>query len=348
MFVVNVVSGKGGTGKTLISALLSELLSKKGYSVAVVDLDIFVRGVTALLYFGQKENLNLRRTGLSSVADLIMDKEIRSHSHSSNSTEDVPLPSDRQIAVLEYRKFHVCPAVARIDEILNHDDIMPDTYKSAKNAVDGVIEGIRQKGPFDVIILDSRAGFDEMIAASHSASDCSLLVEEDDQISSITAANLMQQLQNVKANSQVYRVINKWRGSTYSDTRHLGNVPFDADVVSSYGDDNFFDEIVKSTFEPAIVDIWNKLCEREGQKFFLSSNRVSPLPSKRIEDRTLSFHAKERFFIVYGLMLAVVGLVMSIGGRDTVTRLIEDPFSAIGFMSTVMGVVVVVFALARR
>lgn len=346
MFVVNVVSGKGGTGKTLISATLAELLSKHGNRVAVVDLDIFVRGVTALLYFGQRENLNLRRQQLSSVADLVMD---RNDGFDKPSSKGKPNSKRRQpIAILDYRGFSVCPAVAQIDEILNHEDIMPNSFRLAKMAVDRVISGIKEKDDFDVVILDSRAGFDEMIAASHSSADCSLLIEEDDQISSITAANLMQQLQSVKAGTQAYRVVNKWKGATFSDTKHIGNVPFDADVVASYGNTEFFDEIVKSTFEPAIVDIWNRLCEKEGRNFFIKSRRISPLPATFIEQRTLNFATKERFFVVYGVILSLLGFSMVIGGREAFLRLINDPISTVGFMSSIIGILFIAFSLARR
>lgn len=331
MFVVNVVSGKGGTGKTLVSAVLSELLSIQGYNVLVVDLDIFVRGITALLYFGQRESLNLRKSGKHSVADLMQGEEKKI-----------------ELAFQSYRHFRVCPAVAFIDELLDHNDIMPHDFKSAKSSIDRLLKQVEHDSEYDVVIFDSRAGFDELIAATHSSSDCSLLIEEDDQISAVTASNLLHQLQSIKSDSQVYRAVNKWRGSTISDTKHLGNIPFDADVVANYGSDDFFSGIVKSTFEPSIVDIWNKLCDREGKNFLLRSRRISPVPTEGLEKRTLSLASRERLILIYGFMLLIFGLVLSIGGRDAVMSTLTDPFSAIGFISSLVGVLFLSFALFRK
>lgn len=38
--VIGVVSGKGGVGKSLVSALLASGLTKKGYRTAVLDADL--------------------------------------------------------------------------------------------------------------------------------------------------------------------------------------------------------------------------------------------------------------------------------------------------------------------
>ena len=38
--VVGVVSGKGGVGKTLVTAMLAVLLNRRGYHTAVLDADI--------------------------------------------------------------------------------------------------------------------------------------------------------------------------------------------------------------------------------------------------------------------------------------------------------------------
>ena len=46
--IINVISGKGGTGKSLCTAVLADALAKKCGPVLVIDLDIFVRGLTAL------------------------------------------------------------------------------------------------------------------------------------------------------------------------------------------------------------------------------------------------------------------------------------------------------------
>jgi septum site-determining protein MinD len=48
--VISIVSGKGGCGKSLQTAVLGRALSREGERVLLLDLDIFVRGLTILLY----------------------------------------------------------------------------------------------------------------------------------------------------------------------------------------------------------------------------------------------------------------------------------------------------------
>ena len=47
--IINLVSGKGGTGKSLLTAVLGRALAREGLNVLIIDLDIFVRGLTILL-----------------------------------------------------------------------------------------------------------------------------------------------------------------------------------------------------------------------------------------------------------------------------------------------------------
>src|SRR5436305_13904802 len=47
--LISIVSGKGGTGKTLLTAVLGRALAREGLRILLVDLDIFVRGLTILL-----------------------------------------------------------------------------------------------------------------------------------------------------------------------------------------------------------------------------------------------------------------------------------------------------------
>ena len=59
--IINVISGKGGTGKTLLTAVMAELLANAGADVLAIDMDVFVRGLTALLYFHKNEVINITK-----------------------------------------------------------------------------------------------------------------------------------------------------------------------------------------------------------------------------------------------------------------------------------------------
>jgi len=53
--IINIISGKGGTGKSLVTAVLGRLIAQEGASVLLVDLDLFVRGLTHFFYLYKKE-----------------------------------------------------------------------------------------------------------------------------------------------------------------------------------------------------------------------------------------------------------------------------------------------------
>jgi septum site-determining protein MinD len=69
-FIINISSGKGGSGKTLLASVLAEFLSSRRIRVLLVDLDIFARGLTALLYFRTPDQLRLIETGELAVSDI--------------------------------------------------------------------------------------------------------------------------------------------------------------------------------------------------------------------------------------------------------------------------------------
>jgi Mrp family chromosome partitioning ATPase len=60
--VVAVMSGKGGVGKSSVSAMLASALAKKGYKVAVLDADI--TGPSIPQAFGIKENVYATEEGI--------------------------------------------------------------------------------------------------------------------------------------------------------------------------------------------------------------------------------------------------------------------------------------------
>src|ERR1700680_3649830 len=131
--VINVVSGKGGTGKTLFCAVLADLLGNHGISVLVVDLDIFVRGLTALLYFHRKEALRLTAEGKASVADVLLHRE-----------------SVMSLGIENYRSCEVLPSVSRIDETLNFRDTLPASSGEAKELLAGLISALPAR--FEIVL----------------------------------------------------------------------------------------------------------------------------------------------------------------------------------------------------
>jgi len=63
--VIAVVSGKGGVGKSSVSALLAVSLAKQGYRTGVLDADI--TGPSIPKMFGLRQKPNFNKTGIDSV-----------------------------------------------------------------------------------------------------------------------------------------------------------------------------------------------------------------------------------------------------------------------------------------
>jgi hypothetical protein len=171
-------------------------------------------------------------------------------------------------------------------------------------------------------------------------------VEEDDLVSRITSDNLSGQL-GMTGPTPIYRIVNKSLGRHSERIGDLGQIPFDADIMRSYGEDAFWTNITKSYLEPALVDIWNNLCRNEKMEFQLQSSRMSPIPVQNLEKRLLKITLAERVFVLYGVAFALIGLIMSIGGNDLLLSFRQDPIRLFGIVTAMGGVLIAAFGLLR-
>ncbi|KAF1061569.1 Iron-sulfur cluster carrier protein [Burkholderia gladioli] len=339
--IINIVSGKGGTGKTLLACVLADLLGNQSTKkVVVVDLDFFVRGLTSLLYFHSDERLHLTRKDQLPVASYFIDKS--------------PLNTERaRIALLKYRSFEVVPAVSRIDERLNFQDIGPDTKDQACHILGKILKSIPEE--YEYIILDSRAGYDELIAATHELSDVSLCVEEPDPISKVTADNLIAQL-SADSQTPIFRLTNKARASTIAlesvrksrSVDDLGDIPFDMDIMNSFGSPRFWDELQGSLYRWALVAAWNRLAQKLELDVTLRSERKSPLVSETVEARVGVLGSKERVLFVYGIVVAISGLLYGILGKELLDVLREDPTRMAALATGAFGALISLYAFLRK
>lgn len=56
--VVGVVSGKGGVGKSMVTAMLAVLMSRKGYNVGILDADITGPSIPKMFGIGSRAKMN--------------------------------------------------------------------------------------------------------------------------------------------------------------------------------------------------------------------------------------------------------------------------------------------------
>ncbi|MDC5704754.1 ParA family protein [Vibrio europaeus] len=309
--IINVISGKGGTGKTLLTAVLADMLGNEGYSVLVIDLDVFVRGLTSLLYFHKKETIQLTQENKMSVAEYFIDKG------------DVDISGKSKFSIERYRSFDVLPSVSRVDEILNFKDIMPDNKSEARDIVSSMLKTIDKD--YDFIILDSRAGYDELISATHYLSDLSICVEEEDDISKITSDNLVKQLEE-DADVPIFRVTNKARAISSekdlsgSGIEHLGKVPFDMDVMESFGTFHFWDDISRTLYKASLARAWNLLSSKLRLEKPVSQTRMSVVGSEKLEKRLQFVTLRDRISLLYSVLITIIGLVYGVFGQEGLTQ----------------------------
>lgn len=334
--VINIVSGKGGTGKTLLSATLAELIGNQGKSVLVVDLDIFVRGLTALLYFHQGESLKLIKEKKYTVSDIFIQK------FSNKKVE---------LGIKRYRSFDVIPSVPSIDILLNFNDIFPDNYDEASSFLQTILNSIPHQ--YDFVLLDSRAGFDELIAATHELSDFSICIQEEDPISNITAENLVRQLEKNK-NSKVFRIINKARGISNIDDLNkmqrkefsfIGTIPFDKDVLNSFGEKTFWRDISKSLYISAASKAWNRLSNMMDLELKLPEPRISPFGNEKIESRIGILSISSRISFILGLFISILGFIIGFVGSDIFDVFKENPTRTIAFTIGLMGLMIALLSV---
>lgn len=340
MKIINIVSGKGGTGKTLLTAVLAEMLGNADCSVIVIDLDVFVRGLTSLLYYHKKEKLQLSKEDELTVAEFFMTKG------------DPEISGKNKLSISRYRSFDVIPSVARVDEILSFSDLMPDDKSEANILISRLISMIPDS--YDYVFFDSRAGYDELISASHSYSDITICVEEEDNISKITTDNLINQMK-LDCSNPIFRLVNKSRNSTIDSlldsVNHIGRVPFDMDVMRSFGNETFWDDIGKTLYKTALANAWNSLANKMELSPTITISRVSPLGGIALEKKLQFYSAKDRVLIIYGVILAIMGVAYPLFKRGAFTNLLSSKTLTLDLVSTgisIFGFILTIYVILKR
>ena len=326
MKVINIVSGKGGTGKTLLTAVLAETLGNEDCKVLVVDLDVFVRGLTSLLYYHKKEKVQLCADDELTIAEFFMTKG------------DTLTSGKTKLAISRYRSFDVTPSVSRVDELLLFSDLMPDDKIEAKEIISNLISLIPDD--YDYVFFDSRAGYDELIAASHFYSDITICVEEEDNISKITTDNLIKQMQE-DCDSPIFRLINKSSASgdefSQNSVSHIGKIPFDMDVMRSFGKEGFWNEISKTLYKNSLSIAWNNLANKMDLLPRIKLTRVSPVGSGYIEKQLQFFSLKDRVIILYGIALGFLGVLYPLYNIGMIKELFSNKGFILNIASSIMG-----------
>ena len=253
--LINIVSGKGGTGKSLLSAVLARMVAQEGAKVLLVDFDLFVRGLSHFYYLFSKEKRKI--TTKHTVADFY-----------GVSGESIPF-NDVRFATERFYEVDILPAVSEIEAQLNYLEIEKNTVLKTKHLLLKLKEM-----DYDYIFIDNRAGVDELILETSRVCDLTVSVSESDPISKTTNENLLRHLRASKS-GKVYTIINKVKflrsfddyeqsmELISSDFNIIGQIPFDVDLFEKFGSDRFWDTANSTRYAYALAETWNKLANRE-------------------------------------------------------------------------------------
>ncbi|MDQ8005273.1 MAG: AAA family ATPase [Pedobacter sp.] len=324
--VINIVSGKGGTGKTLFSAILADLLGNNGSNVLVIDLDVYVRGLTSLLYFHKGEAINLIEKGELSTCDILYQNKPSHYNDLIGTNQPYPL------GIKRYRSFDILPSVDRIDELVDLDDPYLDENKYFSIGLEKIFNLI-PKNHYDFIFLDCRAGYDILVSKIHSIADFTICIQEDDFISDITARNLIKQLDRENSKKPIFRVINKARNihdfkqlnSQLEYSTFIGRIPFDMDVLNSFGEKTFWDDISKSLYKAVVSEIWNNIASKMKLHSKIEFYRYSPVINQKLESKLGILALYERLLLMIGILLATMGFGFSFFKDDILHKFYKSP-----------------------
>lgn len=295
---ISVVSGKGGTGKSLFTAVLGSCLAKENCKVLLVDMDIYVRGLTILL-------------------SSYMDSDNTRNSISDYMNED---NRNRDFAVYRFQECEFIPAVKEISEPLAFTNETNFFIDFQDNFFDD-LRSFAENKMYDIVLLDCRSGLDLSIIACVKNSDFIFSVSEDDDICLNANLNLVNYFRHDEHVNNIYTIINKGRRinspkdienkieSTF-DFSCIGVIPFDEQIMNDYGKERFWLSVYDTLYFYGLVLTWEKFQAKtkipyhiDEKKYGIKTGNIS---SGLIKRQTTSMIRALR---IYGFLMIIIAAV---------------------------------------
>lgn len=222
---IAVLSGKGGTGKTSISAAIGYILAHCGFKTLLLDLDFFTKGATFFLCKGYPANV------AKSLSQLFTQNcEIA-------GTRSMVMPSS-----FSRGNLFLLPSVTESEKAQAHFSLSQEfgEIKEFTARLVAIIEHLKQNEAFDYVLLDTRGGTDYTSVGAAFAAGSFILVSEADKPSWHMGELLLDAIRKTKGTDGLYAeqigfIINKVdlpsaAIETYLQDRwkapHLGTIPF--------------------------------------------------------------------------------------------------------------------------
>lgn len=218
---IAVVSGKGGSGKTMLTATIAKVLDCSGFSVLLIDADFGTAGLTYYLGLNEVDNISIGLTNLFStkVRTALTPEQII-----------VPLASYAQtdfIGVGDHRRY----------KKNNESDFFHDYFNV-------FIEEMKSSNKYDFIVVDCRGGIDQESLTVCGSSDEIIIVAETDTTSFQATQYLVDVLYDHGLSDKLSGFfVNKVfddpsllirNGVVSFKTKCLSSIPFDLDAIKSF------------------------------------------------------------------------------------------------------------------
>jgi len=235
--IISFISGKGGVGKTALTASVGKLLALTGYKVLIVDSDLITHGMTFLLGFDSK------KTGLLEVCKNFID-----------SPKDAQEERETEKVLRDFVQDYVNKMICTLSENLHflqstslpserYSDLISSEGEDISLCLDIILENYIKSGMYDFVLIDTQAGSVYATQTMVSIADKVVTVMEPDPVSTYATENVVGEFRDVLPRDSFY-VINKLsveEASAYEAIekflrilRHLPPVPFDFEVRRAF------------------------------------------------------------------------------------------------------------------
>lgn len=292
---IAVVSGKGGSGKTMLTATIAKILDESGSSVLLIDADFGTAGLTYYLALNEVTNISVGLTNLFSTLE-------KTALHYEKVIE--PLKSYNHtdfIGVGDHRRY----------KENGESDFFYDYFEQ-------FITKIKEEKEYDYIIVDCRGGIDDESLTVCKSSDEIIIVAETDTTSFQATQYLVDTLyDNGVSDKLTGFFVNKVfddpsilirNGVVSFKTRCLSSIPFDLDAIKSF----IVGEVPKIT-SVYTSQIWQGLKEIE------SFESIAKPPLRKLDSKQFSiFSFRDRnislgsYFVSSSLFLLVFSVAFGL------------------------------------
>jgi septum site-determining protein MinD len=220
---VAIVSGKGGSGKTMVAATLGLALAREGFRTLLVDADLGTGGLTYYLGFNSFERVG------AGLTEFLISKRANAPLETAKPRQSARFDGETEgkLALLPVGEHRL---------IGNFDDTI------STSSISRLISKCR--GNFDIVIFDCRGGVDhDSIETCQSVDDVIIVVETDAAAIQASQYLVEQMYDHLVGPKLAGFVLNKVMddpsslakaGTSFFRTRYLGAVPFDIGTTRDF------------------------------------------------------------------------------------------------------------------